>query len=294
MLREMDDGGLDIVCEIVNRYMKGEHLEALAHRDLDLLPRKPAHGIRAIDRPLTNLVLPRKVVSLVVKEEEHQWLREHGFLPPSRFAFWPGTSVWDFLRVLHDYFWHGWASGCEAWPIVDDVRHAFGSPDHLSRDSVHQVVGDGPDLCRSHRSLVEDVRLHMGRTDDVDHAVGWFDAGSGQGCPLSPLDYAPLGEVWKRMVSTTYPGVHTPAGLLHSLAWADDRVWLGHMYHRCPAQNIERETNIVRLPVAILGNLYRRACDMLLSVAWKFSKTLGKMLGSFGSQIGPPKRNRYR
>ena len=67
-----------------------------------------------------------------------------------------------------------------------------------------------------------------------------------------------------------------------------------HMYHRCPAQNIERETNIVRLPVAILGNLYRRACDMLRSVAWKFSKTLGKMLGSFGSQIGPPKRNRYR
>ena len=67
-----------------------------------------------------------------------------------------------------------------------------------------------------------------------------------------------------------------------------------HMYHRCPAQNIERETNIVRLLVAILGNLYRRACDMLRSVAWKFSKTLGKMLGSFGSQIGPPKRNRYR
>ena len=67
-----------------------------------------------------------------------------------------------------------------------------------------------------------------------------------------------------------------------------------HMYHRCPAQNIERETNIVRLPVAILGNLYRRACDMLRSVAWKFSKTFGKMLGSFGSQIGPPKRNRYR
>ena len=67
-----------------------------------------------------------------------------------------------------------------------------------------------------------------------------------------------------------------------------------HMYHRCPAQNIERETNIVRLPVALLGNLYRRACDMLRSVAWKFSKTLGKMLGSFGSQIGPPKRNRYR
>ena len=66
------------------------------------------------------------------------------------------------------------------------------------------------------------------------------------------------------------------------------------MYHRCLAQNIERETNIVPLPVAILGNLYRRSCDMLRSAAWKFSKTLGKMLGSFGSQIGPPKRNQYR
>ena len=29
------------------------------------------------------------------------------------------------------------------------------------------------------------------------------------------------------MVSRAYPGVHTPAGLVHSVAWADDRVWLG-------------------------------------------------------------------
>ena len=36
-----------------------------------------------------------------------------------------------------------------------------------------------------------------------------------------------MGEVRARMVSKAYPGVHTPAGLLHSLAWADDTVWLG-------------------------------------------------------------------
>ena len=122
---------------------------------------------RANDRPLTNLVLLRKVVGLVVKEEEQPWLREHGFLPPSQFALWPGTSVWDFLRVLHDYFWHRWGSGGEAWPILDDIRHAFGSLDHVSRDSVHRVVGYGPGLCLLHHSMVEDMRLDMGGTDDV-------------------------------------------------------------------------------------------------------------------------------
>ena len=70
--------------------------------------------------------------------------------------------MWDFLRVLHDYFWYRWGSRGEAWPVLDDVRHAFGSPDHVSRDSVHQVVGYGPELCHLHRSLVEDMRLDMG------------------------------------------------------------------------------------------------------------------------------------
>ena len=227
MLREMDDDGLAIVCEVVNRYMRGERLEALAHGDLHLLPKKPPPFIGANDRPLTNLVPLRKVVGVVVKEEEQPWLREHSFLPTSQFALWPGTSVWDFLRVLHDYFWHRWGSGGEAWPVLDDVRHAFGSPDHVSRDSVHQVSGYGPELCLLQYSLVEDICLDMGGTDDVDHAVGWFDVGSGQGCPLSPLDYAPMGEVRAKMVSKAYRGVLTRAGLLHSLAWADDTVWLG-------------------------------------------------------------------
>ena len=89
------------------------------------------------------------------------------------------------------------------------------------------MVGYDPNLCRLHRSSVEDMRLDMGGTNDVDHAIGWFDAGSGQGCPLSPLDCAPMGEVRARMVSKAYPGVHTPAGLLHSVAWADHAVWLG-------------------------------------------------------------------
>ena len=89
------------------------------------------------------------------------------------------------------------------------------------------MVGSGPDLCRLHRSLVEDMRLRIRGTKDVDHAIVLSDAGSGEGCPLSPLDYPPMGEVRARMVSKAYPGVHTPAGLLHSLSWADDMVWLG-------------------------------------------------------------------
>ena len=53
MLREMDDNGLNILCKIVNRYMRGEHLEALAHGDLHLFPKKPPRSIRANDRPTT-------------------------------------------------------------------------------------------------------------------------------------------------------------------------------------------------------------------------------------------------
>ena len=83
MLREMHVEGLDMVCDIVNRLMRGERLEALAHGDLHFLPKKPPHGIGANDRPLTNPVLVRKVLGVVVKEEEQPWLRKHAFLPPS-------------------------------------------------------------------------------------------------------------------------------------------------------------------------------------------------------------------
>ena len=67
--------------------------------------------------------------------------------------------------------------------------------------------GTWPKFRRLHRSLVEDMRLDMGKTDGINHAARWFDAGSGQGCPLSPLDYAPMGEVQVKVVSWTYLGV---------------------------------------------------------------------------------------
>ena len=159
---------------------------------------------------------------MVFKEVEQPWLRKHGFLPPSRFALWPSTSVWEFLCIFHNYFWHRWVSGSESWPILDDVRQTFGSPDHVSRGLVHTVVGYNTTLCRLQRSLVEDMRLDMGGSDDIDHTTARFDAGSSSGCPLSPVDYAPRGEVRVKVVARAYPGVRTLAGLFHSVAWSDD------------------------------------------------------------------------
>ena len=176
MLRAMDHACLDIVCGSVNGFMQGEHLEALSHSDLHLLPKKPPHNIGA-NRPLTNLVLLRQVVGLVSKEEEQRWLRRHNSLPPSRSALWPDTSVWAFLRVMPDYFWHQWVFGKEAWPVLDDVGRAFVSLDHTCRDSVHPIVAYDVAVRRLHRSLVGDMRLDMGGTDDIDNAIGWFDAG---------------------------------------------------------------------------------------------------------------------
>ena len=55
MLLEMDDDSLAIMCEVVNRYMRGECLEAPLHGDLHLLPKKPPHGIGANDACLLTL-----------------------------------------------------------------------------------------------------------------------------------------------------------------------------------------------------------------------------------------------
>ena len=58
--------------------------------------------------------------------------------------------------------------------------------------------------------------------------------------------------------------------------------------HVPPVPSIEHWKRDQYCPVT--GGNFRKsvplACDMLRSVAWKFSKTLGKMLGSFCSQIG--------
>ena len=51
-------------------------------------------------------MLVRKVVGVAVKKVGQPWLRQHGFMPPTEFALWPGTLVWDFLRFKHDYLLH--------------------------------------------------------------------------------------------------------------------------------------------------------------------------------------------
>ena len=101
--------------------------------------------------------------------------------------------------------------------ILDDDRYAFGSPDHVSRDLVHKVVGYDMALCRLQCSLVQDMRLDIGGMGDINHAAGWFDAGCGQGCPLSPLDYAPMAQVRVKVVSWTYLGC--------ACRLASSRVW---------------------------------------------------------------------
>ena len=89
MLKDMDDLRLHEACDLVNAYIRGGQIRALAREDLHLLPKKAPHGIVASERPLTNLVLVRKVVGMALKKEERTRLRRHRYLPPSQFAMWP-------------------------------------------------------------------------------------------------------------------------------------------------------------------------------------------------------------
>ena len=53
------------------------------------------------------------------------------------------------LCVLHVMF----VFGGDTWPVLDNVQHAFGSPDHVSCDLVHRVVGYNEQLCHLHHNL---------------------------------------------------------------------------------------------------------------------------------------------
>ena len=103
---------------------------------------------------------------------------------------------------------HGFLSPCAPRSFLAstglggrDAAHSIQCPTRLRLPGPRvpglDTPGGGlrPGPCRVHHSLVEDMRLDMGGTDDVDHAAGLFVAGSGQGSPLPPLDYAPMDRI---------------------------------------------------------------------------------------------------
>ena len=82
LLQDTDKRGLVEVCDIFNWYCKVEHLQAVSHAHVTLLPKKKPDGIMVDDWLFTNLVLVRKVVGMGVKEVEQPWLRHNGSTHP--------------------------------------------------------------------------------------------------------------------------------------------------------------------------------------------------------------------
>ena len=96
---------------------------------------KALRGLRPADiRHITGWVTPPNVLGLptATPPHLHRILQRTGNTAPAR----DRLQYW-MLREMDDGGLDIMCEDDEAWPILDDVRHAFGSPDHVFRDSVH-------------------------------------------------------------------------------------------------------------------------------------------------------------
>ena len=68
--------------------------------------------------------------------------------------------------------------------------------------------------------------MHMGGYQGVEEALARYEAGLGQGDPISALLYRLLGELRAALAMASTGLLATPAGPLRRLGWIDDTSWL--------------------------------------------------------------------
>ena len=102
------------------------------HGDFALLPKKVPHGMVGNGRPLSNLSVLWRVLSMHLASTLQVFLWAHGRVSRAQFAVCSHTSVADVLRVVHDWFLFCWSRGRQSRLVLDDVIHSFGSLAHAT------------------------------------------------------------------------------------------------------------------------------------------------------------------
>ena len=243
LLRRLSDANLVVPVSFYNLLLQGARVPGMHHGDFTLLPKKQPNGIVGNGRPLSNLSVLWKVLSMHLAGHLQKFLCAQLRISREQFAMWERTSVVDVLRVVHDWLLSRWAQGLSAWLILDDVIHAFGSLAHDTVQAALLAVGVDPSAASLLVYATRAMLLHMGGYQGVEEAFARYETGMGQGDPLSALLYCLLGELRAAFVLLVAGCVTAPAGSLRRLGWIDDTSWLASTH--ADAQNL-----LAQLPAA--------------------------------------------
>ena len=169
------------------------------------------------------------------------------------------TSAVDLFRIVFDLTRHRWWSGLWACLLLDDVVHAFGSVSHNTPRSCLLSAGVQPSLTELILYDVQHMTVHMGEHQGVPLFRAMYEAGMGEGAPISALLYGLVNEIRVQRVLQLDGLADTRGGPLRKLGWIDDPSWIGTAHNdiQCVASG---------LPIA--GNLTNRFSDATKTVGW--------------------------
>ena len=185
LLSRLPDDNLQPLLTFYNAVVSGARVPALHHGDFALLLKKAPHGIVGNGRPLSNLLVLWKVLYMHVASTLQTFICTHGRLSCAQFAIWAHTFVADVLRVVHDWFLFCWSRGQQAWLVLDDVIHAFGSLAHATIQNTLLAAGCSASSVDLLVFAIRSMLLHMGGYQGVEEALARYEAGLGQGDPIS-------------------------------------------------------------------------------------------------------------
>ena len=245
---QLEDAQFMVVVDLINGILSGLPVPQAHSADFINSPKKTPHGPIANGRPLTNLATVWKLTAALIKDHYQPRLVQGGILPPYQFGMSPHCSSVELLRVLHHVlhdsvvWWDRWRRCLEAWVLSNDVRHAYGSINHTTEYAVLTAAEISPADATTLQHHDRALEVHMGGAHGRSPSSTHLGAGTGQGCPVSGIQYCIYGEVRGH-------DTDTPAGPLNRVLLMDDTQWLPGDRGRLPAlaSGIERAGRLTNL-----------------------------------------------
>ena len=179
----------------------------------------------------------------ILQSSLQTFLYTHGRLSRAQFAMWAHTSVADVLQVVHDRFLLCWSRDQQAWLVLHEVIHAFGSRAHATVQNTLLAAGYSASQVDLLVFAIRSMLLHMGGYQGVEEALARYEAGLGQGDPISALLYCLLGELCAALALASMGLLATTAGPLRRLGWIDDTSLLA-------ASHADAQRLVSRLPTS--------------------------------------------